>query len=723
MTEALTITRGTNDKPVASQALIAAVRKVSGLRGQLFLGYPIIGAADGKHPIDAVLVSPDHGVVAFDLVEGKDLGDYTARQDDAATRLQQRLLGHRELVDRRTLQVPISPITFAPALGAATLGTDKDYPTANAATLVKPLAAATWSNASGELYERTLSAIQNISTIRRSRTPRVIVKKDSRGARLKRLEDQIATLDQLQSKAVIETVDGVQRIRGLAGSGKTIVLALKAAYLHAQHPDWRIAVTFNTRALKDQFQRFINSFSLEASGEEPNWANVRIVQSWGAPGGGPRDGLFYEFCAAYGATYRDFRTAAAEFGRTKAFEGACAAAIAMATTGRPLYDAILIDEAQDLSPAFLRMCYSMLDEHRRLVYAYDELQNLNGEGVPSPEIIFGADADGQPRVSFETAYDDGARRDIVLDKCYRNSRPTLVTAHGLGFGIYRPAPPGQSTGLVQMFDRPQLWNDIGYRVRKGQQLLPGEGVVLERTEASSPRFLEQHSPIDDLVQFETFATREEQNTWVAAEIERNLGIEELRPDDIVVINTDPLSTRNRLGPLRRMLLDRGIPNHLAGVDTVADVFFTPERDSVTFTGIYRAKGNEAGMVYIVNAEDAQSSSVNLARLRNRLFTAITRSKAWVRVVGVGEQMAQLQAEFERIRDAGFTLDFRYPTEAERETLQIVHRDATATEEVQVDRGKSTAQSLLESLRSGELYREDLDPELTEQLSRLLRGDA
>ena len=32
----------------------------------------------------------------------------------------------------------------------------------------------------------------------------------------------------LQSKAVIETVDGVQRIRGLAGSGKTIVLALKA---------------------------------------------------------------------------------------------------------------------------------------------------------------------------------------------------------------------------------------------------------------------------------------------------------------------------------------------------------------------------------------------------------------------------------------------------------------------------------------------------------------
>ena len=62
------------------------------------------------------------------------------------------------------------------------------------------------------------------------------MKEDSQGAKLKQLENSIATLDNLQSKAVIETVDGVQRIRGLAGSGKTIVLALKAAYLHAQHP-------------------------------------------------------------------------------------------------------------------------------------------------------------------------------------------------------------------------------------------------------------------------------------------------------------------------------------------------------------------------------------------------------------------------------------------------------------------------------------------------------
>ena len=61
---------------------------------------------------------------------------------------------------------------------------------------------------------------------------------------------------------MIETVEGVQRIRGLAGSGKTVVLALKAAYLHAQHPEWKIAVTFNTRSLKGQLRQLINTFIL-----------------------------------------------------------------------------------------------------------------------------------------------------------------------------------------------------------------------------------------------------------------------------------------------------------------------------------------------------------------------------------------------------------------------------------------------------------------------------
>jgi superfamily I DNA and RNA helicase len=215
------------------------------------------------------------------------------------------------------------------------------------------------------------------------------------------LEDSIATLDHRQNRAVIETIDGVQRIRGLAGSGKTIVLALKAAYLHTQYPEWRIAVTFHTRSLKGQFKRLINNFCIEQSGEEPDWTRIRVVNAWGAPGGDERDGIYYEFCRATGQSFHDFKSASRQFGGTeKAFDGVCQSALAAAPEPPQLYDVILVDEAQDFAPSFLRLCYAMLREPKRLVYAYDELQNLSGESLPPPEEVFGTDPKGRPLVSM-----------------------------------------------------------------------------------------------------------------------------------------------------------------------------------------------------------------------------------------------------------------------------------------------------------------------------------
>ncbi|WP_198143766.1 MULTISPECIES: hypothetical protein [Burkholderia cepacia complex] len=139
---------------------------------------------------------------------------------------------------------------------------------------------------------------------------------------MRRLEDSIANLDSRQSEAVIETVDGVQRIRGLAGSGKTIVLALKVAYLHAQHPDWKIAVTFNTRSLKEQFRKLINNFTIEQTSEEPDWNQIDIIHAWGSPAGTSDEGIYYRFCSENGATYYDFGSAKDSFGSKDPFGGA-----------------------------------------------------------------------------------------------------------------------------------------------------------------------------------------------------------------------------------------------------------------------------------------------------------------------------------------------------------------------------------------------------------------
>ena len=61
--------------------------------------------------------------------------------------------------------------------------------------------------------------------------------KSSEGYILSTLEKQIATFDYKQKLAALTIVDGPQRIRGMAGSGKTVVLAMKAAQLHINNPE------------------------------------------------------------------------------------------------------------------------------------------------------------------------------------------------------------------------------------------------------------------------------------------------------------------------------------------------------------------------------------------------------------------------------------------------------------------------------------------------------
>ena len=442
------------------------------------------------------------------------------------------------------------------------------------------------------------------------------------------------------------------------------------------------------------------------------------INSWGAPGGFNRDGLYYNFCQEHDIEYLDFRTARREFPFGDVFSQVCERALSQMRESRPYFDAVLVDEAQDLSPAFLRLCYAWVKEPKRLVYAHDELQNLSGESLSSPEDIFGRDRDGFPIVTFGDSNRNGPRQDIILQKCYRNSGPVLVTAHALGFGIYRGPSRESETGLIQMFDNPQLWTEVGYEVRDGK-LEDGRPVTLQRIDDRGLRFLETHSSKEDLIQFHHFETEEEQTTWLTQEIRRNVEEDELRHDDIIVINPNPRTTQRNVAPVRKKLLEIGINSHLAGVDTSPDSFFQSDRELITFTGVYRAKGNEGGMVYIINAQDCHAVAGNLATLRNRLFTAITRSRAWVRVLGIGPNMEELMEEYQRLKKEDFRLEFTYPNAKEREQLRIIHRDMTTEERKRVLNRRKNALELVDDLEAGNVRIEDLDEEVINRLKSLL----
>ncbi|MEL1263080.1 DEAD/DEAH box helicase [Pseudoxanthomonas putridarboris] len=689
------------DKPISSRLLAEDLAKDPAIDGYLYLGYPVIGTPTGPLKLDGLLVSPKLGLVAFDLVEGTDIGEFKPRQDEIASMLEVRLKPHPGLKSGRQLKFDIHVVTYCPAKPLHPDSVDPYY-IASRAELLDVVNSFAWTE--GEpVYKMLVGAIQVVTSIRAGKQKREPQKPDSRGAKLKRVEDSIANLDQHQSQAVIETVEGVQRIRGLAGSGKTIVLALKVAYLHAQNPTWRIGVTFNTRSLKEQFRRLINSFTIEQTGAEPDWDCIDIINAWGGPGDKERDGVYHKFCRANQIAYYDFGAAKNKFGDGKEFQGACADALATVKDPVDLYDMILIDEAQDLPIEFLRLCFASLPPPRRLVYAYDELQSLTGTSVPPAEELFGVAPDGTPVVRLNQE-DGGPRQDIILEKCYRNSGPLLATAHALGFGIYR------DKGLVQIFDDDNLWTDVGYSVEEGS-LEPGSAVTLARTFQTSPEFLQSHSDLDDLIQFHKFASSAEQAEWLVQAIKKDILEQELRPEDIVVINPNPITTKREVALPRQMLFSSGINSELAGVSTAADVF--SKAGAVTFTGVFRAKGNEAGMVYIMNAQDGASGWDKTATAlgRNRLFTAITRSKAWVRVLGIGPNMDVLIKEWVQLYKNDYKLKFIYPTDVEKKELRVINKMVGGKGKARRKSVRQQREQLLQAVQRGEVDADQLILEL------------
>lgn len=643
------------------------------LEGLLYITYPIIKLSEGISSVDALWLSEKYGIIIFDLIEEESdhlsEQERTAYQDDLYYEIKNKLSSTKELRIGRELAVDVNIITFSPFISK--------FETEETRILKKIEEIEKWANP--HLYPALISSIQSVIKLRAEK-PRTYIKKEfSKGAKVRNMESTMANLDHEQETAVISFTDGIQRIRGLAGSGKTIILALKASYIHATNPEADIAITFNTRSLRGFFERLISKFFLYQVGEEPDWSKINIIQAWGSP---KSRGMYYEYCLEAKIPYMNFNEARVlklmNGDINTEFSEICKKALAEnaedVIAGK--YDYILVDEAQDLDQYFLRLCSKMIkgqDKSKNLIYAYDELQKLNNaEPLPSPKEIFGA-----------TIKED----DKILHKCYRNSKPVLVAAHALGFGIYR------KDGIVQLFNNTKLWKDVGYKEINGKAIMPGEKVVLNRDEDSSPSYLEDIDDIEELIKFRWFASAEEQSQWVANEIKKNLQEEELLHEDLLVINPLAVTTRKEVGMIRDLLYSLGIKSHIAG-DINADNFF--EENSITFTGINRAKGNEAAMVYIINAQDCFSEeNINTKIKRNILFTAMTRSKGWIRVCGVGDSMKKLIEEFEEVKRKHFCLEFSYPTPAELKKMEQIYRDATPEEEKALNEDEKAIKRVLD----------------------------
>src|SRR4051794_14196865 len=94
---------------------------------------------------------------------------------------------------------------------------------------------------------------------------------------------------------------------------------------------------------------------------------------------------------ALGEIPRDWNYAKAKYGQDSAFQAVCRELLvsARASDFEPIFDAVLIDEAQDLPPEFFQLVYAFAREPKRIVWGYDELQKLSENAMPTTDELFG----------------------------------------------------------------------------------------------------------------------------------------------------------------------------------------------------------------------------------------------------------------------------------------------------------------------------------------------
>ena len=623
--------------------------------GTLYIGYPIIGEGES---IDALWISKKYSIIIFDLYEGNsaDCIERDEIRDGLYNQINSTLMRTKELMRGRNPIYTISVITIA----LSVTNTYEDPFILNDFNQLNGVLEGIEEWEAPEEYDRVLSAIQ-VATKIHTASKRIIKHESSKGAILREIENSLATLDIAQNKAVIETANGLQRIRGLAGSGKTIIIALKAAYLYSLNPEIQIAITFYTKALKPMLESFIRRFVWEYTHSEPDMTRIQILNAWG----GLKDtGLYSELCAKTGIEFINYKEAATRKDIMQdAFSFVCQEALSQLDQDNyDLYDVILIDEAQDLPASFFLLCKKMLKKNGKMVIAYDEMQTLTTGSPLNIKEVF------SPEEFANEPYKP--KRDIILPVCYRNPKEVIVTAHALGFGIYREG------GLVQFFNDPALWKEVGYELAEGK--FQGEtNIMLYRTEESSPTifnriFDNSKDIVQDIIMDYKVEAHLDEAEFVADEIYRNIHQDDLQMRDILVISLANENLERYVGYLRYVLYEKyRISSHIAGVTTSRDSFF--QDNSITISGILRAKGNEAAVVYIIGAQDCMQD-YNIRHHRNELFTAITRSKMWVRILGYGKGMDALHNELEAIRKHKFTLSFKYPTDEEIKKLDKVYSD-------------------------------------------------
>lgn len=244
---------------------------------------------------------------------------------------------------------------------------------------------------------------QGQAQVRAAINPKIVIGQQSQmfHAAPQTNEEMIRVLDLAQERLAEHLGPGYRLIRGVAGSGKTLVLTHRARYIGENMPRWRILLVCFNVALVQALRAELENVKNVTVSTVDSLANQVIRQAGRTPTEGGGDAF--------------------EIRRKEAI------AAASILPSAKKYDMVLVDEAQDLGNSGLNLSWAMgkhevATEQRHFVIAFDSAQNVY-----------------RRKMDWNPPGLTARGRSTILRENYRNTRETLDFALGAIAGISQPS--------------------------------------------------------------------------------------------------------------------------------------------------------------------------------------------------------------------------------------------------------------------------------------------
>lgn len=487
-----------------------------------------------------------------------------------------------------------------------------------------------------ESIDRVKAIFGDSSVLYRDREYRH-VEELSLGRQLDDLEIMDKYLSKEQQDLSDLKIDGKPRlIRGVAGSGKTIVLAnMVANYIKqlkrsgkqseldfdgTMPKDISIAVVCYNKTLMHLIKEKISIAYKSITGEDLPWDESVFLKNF--------DGLLRDLIVKSGIIKSDIWEIGdpkkrSEYLGNKWEEYIAQSAKKLGSVRK--FDAIFVDEGQDLSENEYVLLKDLLKPSKQgdenIIIFYDDAQNIYGRKRPNWS---------------EVGINVTGARTGVMKTCFRNTRPVINLAYNVLLG---------SCAADEIKVNTRAYSDVNYLKKAGLVEDNGEWISVNFAERTGPR------PV-----FNSFKNSDDEIAWVVENIKKLIEQEHVRCEDILIMARSHYYCDKLAEKLAGSV--KGVEKLIKPYGKFEKNLYIFQKNALTVSTVHGAKGYDAGIVFLTGLHDfsaekmqgyeEERKSIHEAECRAMFYVGATRAKYQLYLSGVKDNGKSLLNEIEKM---------------------------------------------------------------------------